>query len=454
MSSRFQFNPNFIWGVASSAYQIEGGWNSDGKGPSIWDTFCHEGSKITYDQTGDIACNHYEKYLDDIKLMHSLGIKAYRFSISWPRVFPKGDLELNKKGLEFYDNLVNTLLEYGITPYITLYHWDLPQSLQDQGGWQNRKTAVAFSQYAGFICKHFSDRVQYYITINEPQIISFLGYHIGVHAPGLKLPVEDTLQVCHNLLLAHGLAVISMREHAKRTVFIGFSSTGELCYPVRQTDDLNDQYLEKDVLTAENMSFTVTEQNWSFCHTIFCDAIFFGKYPSTDTLSPNPLFTFIEEGDMEIISQPIDFLGLNIYNGHCINSDGYLKKEPGFARTAIKWPVTPEVMRWGTQFIYSRYHIPIFITENGLSCNDKIYLDGKVHDLDRIDFLQRYLIELEKSYLTGTDIRGYFHWCFTDNFEWHNGFEERFGLIYVDYKTQQRIPKDSAYWFQDIISNS
>lgn len=447
MSFKYNFNSNFVWGVASSAYQIEGGWDCDGKGPSIWDTFCHQKSNIAYEQTGNISCNHYENYLKDIKLMYSFGIRAYRFSISWPRVFPNGDNVLNTKGLEFYDKLVDTLIEYNITPYITLYHWDLPQALEDQGGWQSRNTSVAFSKYAAFICEHFSDRVKYFITINEPQIISFLGYHAGIHAPGLKLSMEDTLNVLHNLALAHGMAVSAMRLSAKVPISIGFSSTGELCYPYNNCNN----FLSEDINAARTMSFTVNNENWMFCHTLFCDAALLGKYPDINGIPVSKQFTFIKDNDMEIINQPIDFLGLNIYNGHCVNANGFIEKEPGFPRTALKWPITPGVMNWGVRFIYERYHLPIYITENGTSCNDKVYLDGKVHDLDRIDFLQRYLIELELAYVDGIDIRGYFHWSFTDNFEWHSGYEERLGLVYVDYKTQERIPKDSAYWFMGII---
>lgn len=221
MSLNFNFTSDFVWGVASSAYQIEGGWNCEGKGPSIWDTFCHQDSTISNGQTGDISCNHYEHYLEDIKLMHSLGIRSYRFSISWPRVFPNGNSTLNPMGLAFYDQLVDSLIKYNITPYITLYHWDLPQALEDNGGWQNRDTALAFSEYAAFICNHFSTRVKNYITINEPQIISYLGYHTGEHAPGLKLSKEATLNVIHHLALAHGMAVKAMRLTAKEPVLIG-----------------------------------------------------------------------------------------------------------------------------------------------------------------------------------------------------------------------------------------
>lgn len=445
---RANFRPDFVWGVASSAYQIEGGWNLGGKGPSIWDEFCHSGSNIAYDHSGDTACNHFELYPEDIALMRSLNINSYRFSVSWPRIFPDGNETLNPQGLEYYDNIVNLLLENDITPYITLYHWDLPLALENLGGWQNRETANAFSKFSEFICGHFSDRVRYFITINEPQIISFLGYNTGAHAPGLKLPVEETLNILHNLALAHGMAVSAMRKSAKKPVSIGFSSTGSLCYPY---EDSNGHSSPEDILAAENMSFRVTDDNWNFCHTIFCDAACLGKYPDIDGVPFSELYSFVKDGDLEIIHQPIDFLGLNIYNGHCVNAHGFIEREPGFPRTALKWPVTPGVINWGVQFIYKRYKLPIYITENGLACNDKIFLDGKVHDPDRIDFLQRYILELNKAASAGTDIRGYFHWSFTDNFEWNNGYEERFGLVFIDYKTQTRIPKDSALWFSSII---
>jgi len=446
MAFSLKFSPNFTWGVASSAYQIEGGWNTDGKGPSIWDTFCHQNSTIANAQTGDISCHHYEHFLEDIKLMSSLGIDSYRFSISWPRVFPNGDETLNPKGLAFYDQLVDTLIEYGITPYLTLYHWDLPQALEDQGGWQNRDTAIAFSIYAAFICKHFSNRVKNYITINEPQIISFLGYHTGIHAPGLQLSMPATLNVLHHLALAHGMAVSAMRLSATRPVLIGFSSTGDLCYP----DELQD-ISKDDIDVARTMSFNVTKDNWMFCHTIFCDAACLGHYPEINGKSAAQLISAYKDGDMKLIHQPVDFLGLNIYNGHCVNHNGMVPRNPGFPRTSLNWPITPQVMNWGTRFIYERYQLPIYITENGLACHDKVYLDGQVHDQERIDFLQRYLLELEKSVLSGTDVIGYFHWSFTDNFEWHNGYDERFGLIFVDYQTQERIPKDSALWYKSII---
>ena len=409
------FPKDFIWGTATSAYQIEGAYNRDGKGVSIWDTFCHTPGKINDNETGDIACDHYDKYEDDIKLMAELGISAYRFSISWTRIFPEGDDEIpNAKGLQFYDNLVNCCLKNGITPHITLFHWDLPQTLEDDGGWLSERTINAFVK-------------------NEPQIITRMGYSTGQHAPGLTLPDDAVLEILHSLAKAHAAAVRAMRKCAKRKIKIGFSSTGNLCYPSTGS--------KEDIEMAKKLTFSTNKEDFLFCHQIFCDAVILGK-----TCEYNRSWD-----DVEALNPPLDFLGLNIYNGHEVNSDGIVKHGIGFARTALKWPVTPEVLCWGPVFMYERYKLPIIITENGFSCNDHIFLDGKVHDADRIDYLTRYINELSKAIDAGTDVIGYFHWSFTDNFEWHSGYNERFGLVYIDYATGRRIPKDSFRWYSQLI---
>jgi len=428
------FPKDFIWGTATSAYQIEGAYNRDGKGVSIWDTFCHTPGKINDNETGDIACDHYDKYEDDIKLMAELGISAYRFSISWTRIFPEGDDEIpNAKGLQFYDNLVNCCLKNGITPHITLFHWDLPQTLEDDGGWLSERTINAFVKYAELICEHFSDRVEYFSTINEPQIITRMGYSTGLHAPGLTLPDDTVLEILHSIAKAHAAAVRAMRKCAKRKIKIGFSSTGNLCYPSTGS--------KEDIEMAKKLTFSTNKEDFLFCHQIFCDAVILGK-----TCEYNRSWD-----DVEALNPLLDFLGLNIYNGHEVNSDGIVKHGIGFARTALKWPVTPEVLCWGPVFMYERYKLPIIITENGFSCNDHIFLDGKVHDADRIDYLTRYINELSKAIDAGTDVIGYFHWSFTDNFEWHSGYNERFGLVYIDYATGRRIPKDSFRWYSQLI---
>lgn len=458
------FNKNFLWGTASSSYQIEGAFAEDGKGLSIWDTFSNKPGNIAHDENGNKACDHYHRYREDIALMKSLGIQAYRFSISWPRIFPDGivkdsdgNIRYNKAGLDFYDNIVNFCLENNIKPFITIYHWDLPQALEDKGGWLNRETAFVFADYAEFICEHFSDRVTNIATINEPQIISGLGYMLGLHAPGKKLDAVSVLSVIHHLALAHGLAVTKMRAVAKQPVKTGFSSTGGLCYPSKECDE--------DIDAARAECFNIVKGNMTFNHTIFCDMTCLGRYPDIagtelhlepglEKIGHYEELPFVKKGDIELIHQPIDYLGINVYNGHEINAAGYINKKPGSPRTALGWPVTPGVMNYGIRYLYERYNLPIYIFEDGLACNDIISLDGKVHDSNRIDFLTRYLTDLEKAYKAGVPILGYFHWSFTDNFEWHSGYDPRFGLIYVDYETQQRIPKDSAYWYSDLIKKS
>lgn len=458
------FDKNFLWGTASSSYQIEGAFTEDGKGLSIWDTFSNKPGNIAHDENGNKACDHYHRYREDIALMKNLGIQAYRFSISWTRIFPDGivkdsdgNIRYNKAGLDFYDKIVNFCLENNIKPFITIYHWDLPQALEDKGGWLNRETAFVFADYAEFICKHFSDRVTNIATINEPQIISGLGYMLGLHAPGKKLDTVSVLSVIHHLALAHGLAVTKMRAVAKQPVKIGFSSTGGLCYPSKECDE--------DIDAARAECFNIVKGNMTFNHTIFCDMTCLGRYPDIagtelhlepglEKIGHYEELPFVKKGDIELIHQPIDYLGINVYNGHEINAAGYINKKPGSPRTALGWPVTPGVMNYGIRYLYERYNLPIYIFEDGLACNDIISLDGKVHDSNRIDFLTRYLTDLEKAYKAGVPILGYFHWSFTDNFEWHSGYDPRFGLIYVDYETQQRIPKDSAYWYSDLIRQS
>ncbi len=443
------FPKNFIWGAASSAYQIEGAPTEDGKGLSIWDTFSHTPGKTAHGDNGDVACDHYHRFKEDIQIMKELGIHSYRFSISWPRIFPNGDTQLNQAGLDFYNELIDELIRNEITPYITLFHWDLPQALDDIGGWLNREIPERFAYYSGVVIEAFSDRVEHFITINEAQCVAYLGYGIGLHAPGETLSNYHIMTAFHHVALAHGKAVQAMRKSCKQPIKIGFASTGKLCFPSTESAE--------DIQCARETTFVVDSENWGFCHQIFGDATILGTYPDLSPILGNTPLDFIHEGDMKEICQPLDFYGVNVYNGSEISSqvDGYyVNKYKGFPRTALKWPVTPEVMNWGLRFLEERYHLPIFITENGLSCNDKIYLDGQVHDVERIDFLHRYLLELEKGIEAGCNVVGYFQWSLTDNYEWHSGYDEHFGLVYVDYRTQKRIIKDSAYWYSDIIKQN
>jgi len=329
---------------------------------------------------------------------------------------------------------------------MTLYHWELPQSAEDRGGWRAEETAHAFARFAGMMAAHFKGRVKNYFTLNEPQCTTSLGHQQGLHAPGLKMDMETQFRVHVNQMVAHGLAQRAIKS-ADPTAIVGIASTGNLCYPQTETSE--------NIDAARAATFTVSQENWIFTHHWLLDPIVLGRFPNCAGTALEPLVKQVTPEQLEVIHTVPDMLGYNIYNGHavCAGENGleYIPKYAGFPRTALKWPVTPEVMDWGVRFLQERYQLPGFITENGLSCNDRIYLDGKVHDIERIDFLTRYLDCLNRAIENGADIRGYFHWALTDNFEWHNGYGERFGLVFVDYPTVTRIPKDSFYWYKEVV---
>jgi beta-galactosidase len=446
------FRDDFVWGTATSSYQIEGAAYEDGKGLNIWDVFSKEDGKIYNAQSGDVACNHYYNYREDVKLMKELGIKAYRFSINWARVLPNGIGEVNEKGIDFYNRLIDELLANNIEPYITLYHWELPYELYKRGGWLNEEIVQWFGTYAALVAKRFSDRVKYYFTVNEPQCIVGLGYVNGIHAPGLKMGMKDTLQISHNLLKAHGQAVIELRKNAKGDIKIGYAPTGGMCYPESES--------KEDIEAARKALFSIPEcgENWTWNTSWFSDPVFLGQYPEEGLSKFKEYLPKITKEDMKLISQPLDFMGQNIYNGGMVRMSEkkqpeFVKRPEGYARTANNWPITPKCLYWGVKFLYERYKLPIFITENGMSCHDTISLDGKVHDPNRIDFLNRYLLELRKALEEGIPIQGYFEWSLMDNFEWNFGYSERFGLVYINYETQERIIKDSGYWYKMVIES-
>ena len=441
-----QFPETFVWGAASAAYQIEGYDLEDGGGASIWRTFTHTPGKIAYGDTGDIACDSYHRYAEDIALLKALGVKAYRFSTSWARIDPNADGNWNPAGLAYYDKIVDGCLAAGIEPYMTLYHWELPQAVQDRGGWESEETAHAFGRFAGMMAAHFKGRVQNYFTLNEPQCTTSLGYQQGIHAPELELKLPKVFS-CHiHQMMAHGLALRAIKA-ADPDAVVGIASTGNLCYPETETPE--------NIEAARQTTFAMDADNWVFTHQWLLDPIILGHFPDCAGTRLEPLVKKVTRKQMELIHCPPDVLGYNIYNGHAVRAGEsgpiYIPKYPGYPRTALKWPVTPEVLDWGVRFLQERYQLPGYITENGLSCNDHIYLDGKVHDPDRIDFLTRYLTALGRAVESGADIRGYFHWSLTDNLEWHSGYGDRFGLIYVDFPTGDRIPKDSFYWYQRVI---
>ncbi|PXV90183.1 beta-glucosidase [Lachnotalea glycerini] len=443
------FQKNFIWGTATSAYQIEGATQEDGKGKHIWDVFTKEEGRIYEGHTGEIACDHYHRFRDDVKIMKELGLNGYRFSIDWSRVLPMGTGKVNERGILFYSELVDELLKSGIEPYITLYHWELPYELYKMGGFMNKDIVEWFGEYAGLISERFSDRVTHFFTLNEPQCFIGLGYLNGEHAPGLKAPIQDTFLMAHNALKAHGRAVQMLRQKAKQQIWVGYAPTGAMSYPKTKKPE--------DIEAARQHLFSMQEiSNWTWNVAWWSDPVLLGHYPEEGLKLYERYLPKITDEDMKLISQPIDMYGQNIYNGKCIymgknGKPEEVKRYEGFPTTAAGWPVTPECLYWGPRFLQERYHMPIYITENGVSCRDVISLDKKVHDFDRINFLQRYLKEMERAISDGVDIRGYFQWSLLDNFEWNQGYSQRFGLIYVDYESQNRIWKDSAYWYQNLI---
>lgn len=443
------FAKDFVWGAATSSYQIEGTGRDSGKGQNIWDVFTKEPGRVYEGHTGDIACDHYHRFREDVAYMKELGLKGYRFSIDWSRVLPEGTGKVNEKGIDFYNALIDELLEQGIEPYITLYHWELPYEIYKRGGWMNPEIVEWFGQYARLVAERFSDRVKYFFTLNEPQCFVGLGFLQGCHAPGVKAPLRDTFEMAHNALKAHGRAVQMLRAYGKQNVQIGYAPTSGMCYPEKETP--------KDIEAARKALFALPDDlsNWTWNVSWWSDPVILGKYPEEGMKKYEKYLPVITDEDMKLISQPIDFYGQNIYNGRCIRmgTDGRpeeVRRPAGFPKTATNWPVTPEALYWGPKFLYERYRKPIYITENGMACHDTVSQDGKVHDPNRIDFLARYLKNLKRA-AEEIDIRGYFQWSLMDNFEWDKGYAEWFGIIYVDFETQERIWKDSAYWYRDLI---
>jgi len=460
-----QFEADFIWGAATSAYQIEGAVASDGRSDSNWDAFCRKPGAIRDYSSGAEACQHYNRWQDDISLMADIGLQAYRFSIAWSRILPGGFGKLNQKGLDFYNRLIDGLLKENIQPYITLFHWDLPQVLEEVGGWQNPDIALWFGEYAGILSEHFSDRVSHWFTLNEPQCFIGLGYYAGTKAPGLKLSVRDSLQALHNALLAHGHAVKALRGLAKKPIRVGPVQTGSVAYPFENTEANRAAAYKAtfNVFAAEEDSHDCylwkvpVNPLWNFAW--YSDPIFLGQYPEEAVEALGANLPDFSDADMEIISQPVDYCGLNLYSGFPVVADAEhswacVDRPLGNPLTAFKWSVTPEIMYWAPKFFYERYQLPIYVAENGMSAHDWVEADGSVHDPQRIQFLKAYLREYRRASEEGIPIKGYFLWSLMDNFEWEQGYEERFGIIHVDFETQQRRLKDSAHWYADCIASN
>ncbi len=445
--------PGFELGVAMASYQIEGGVHEDGRGPSIWDTFSHTPGKVARGENGDVACDHYHRYRDDIALMADLGVDAYRLSVAWPRIQPDGRGPVNQAGVDFYSRLVDELLGAGITPLVTLYHWDLPQALEDAGGWPNRDTAERFADYAVALQERLGDRVNRWITLNEPFCSSVLGYGTGRHAPGIQ-DAGAALAAAHHLLLGHGLAVTAMRA-ADADASYGITLNLEPVSPLsdRQAD-----------LAAARRSLTLS-------NLLFTDPVLRGTYPeeAQSIWSASSDFSFLRDGDLDLTSVTLDFLGVNYYFPARVREVPHEEPVPALRRiddlgvatpllpddevTEMGWPVDADGIRRLMLWLHETYPglPPVIVTENGRATNDTVE-DGEVADYERINYVAGHLQALAQAIDEGVDIRGYFLWTLLDNFEWAAGYAKRFGLVHVDYETQERVPKASFAWYRDLVA--
>jgi beta-glucosidase len=450
-----RFPEGFLWGTATASYQIEGAVGEDGRGTSIWDTFSHTPGKVYRGDTGDIACDHYHRLEEDLDLMADLGLQIYRFSVAWPRIQPEGSGPVNRKGLDFYRRLVEGLRQRSIEPMPTLYHWDLPQALEDIGGWTSRNTSEQFAEYAGIVYEALADSVGFWITLNEPWVVAWMGHAKGVHAPGHK-DSSKALAATHHLLLGHGLALEAMRSagHDNQLgVTLSFSS-------VRAASG--------DPADAEAARRVDGNTN-----RLYLDPLFRGSYPEDmlEQYAGASDFAFVRDGDLETISRPIDFLGVNYYyrktvvDGH---NDSELKTaEPypdlnattvlpeGVETTAMGWPVEPDGLTELLVRLHEEYtQAPIYITENGRAVYDYVDPEGEVDDRERISYLDAHFRAAHEAMRRGVDLRGYLVWSLLDNFEWALGYSKRFGIVFVEYDTQRRIPKASARWYKEVIERN
>jgi beta-glucosidase len=443
------FPADFVWGVATSAFQIEGAADEAGRGPSVWDNFCSIPGKVRGGDTGQVTCDHYHRYREDVALLSELQVPAYRFSISWPRVLPAGTGSINSAGLAFYDVLVDELLSKGIQPWPTLFHWDYPLRLYERGGWLNPDSPRWFAEYVQIVVDKLSDRVRYWFTINEPQCFLKFGHGEATNAPGLVLSLADRLLAAHHMMLSHGRAVEAIRASSKQPAQVGWAPVGVAAVPASSS--------EADIAAANLAMAEAPDTLWT--NTWFNDPVFLGQYPATAEKTFGSAMPRCTAEEMRTISQPVDFLGLNIYTGTVVQADGVggyrsLPHPAWGMRTAFDWPIIPESLYWAPKFHAERYRVPLYITENGMANLDWVDLDGQVRDPQRIDYLKRYLLQVCRGIEDGADIRGYFLWSLLDNFEWAEGFSKRFGIVHVDFESQQRTIKDSAYWYRDVMRNN
>ena len=447
MSEELSFPPGFTWGAATSAYQIEGACSEDGRGPSIWDTFSHRRGRVRGGANGDVSADHYHRWEGDLDLLQSMGLKAYRFSLAWTRVVPEGSGPVNSRGLDFYSRLVDGLLERGITPYPTLFHYDLPQPLQDAGGWPRRETALRFADYAAAVADCLGDRVEHWITHNEPWVAAVLGHLLGQHAPGHH-SLKDTFWSLHHMLLSHGLAVQALRSRAGRPIKVSMAVNLSPVYPL---DPANPRHVRAAAAVDTLANRLVLDPLWK------------GTYPAPSASfwwarPGRRLLDCIQPGDMQVISTPLDFLGVNYYTRMVVRSfpgAGFLPVKMRNRPHTSMWEIYPEGLYDLLLRLERDYsHPELLVLENGAPMPDVVSPDGKVHDTGRIAYLEAHLEQVCRAMQAGVPVTGYFVWSLLDNFEWALGYAERFGLVYVDYATQQRIPKDSAAWLEKVISSS
>src|SRR5712691_3048232 len=437
------FPSGFLWGVATAAYQIEGAVAADGRGDSVWDTFGRQPGVISGGHTGDVATDHYHRWPEDVALMADLGITAYRFSIGWPRVQPGGTGPANPAGLDFYDRLTDALLAAGIMPVPTLFHWDLPQPLEDEGGWLNRDVARRFADYAGLAAGRLADRIGMWITLNEPYVVTAMGYALGIHAPGKALMLA-ALPTAHHQLLGHGLATAALRAAGAREVLI--TNNYSPAWPASDS--------EADVAAARACD--------ALQNRMFTDPVLAGRYPDLGAFGIGPDgLSCVRDGDLAAISAPVDGLGVNYYMPTRLSAlpgsplPFQLEPIPGYPVTAFGWPVIPAGLTETLTTLRERYGSalpPVYVTENGCSQADVVAADGTVDDRGRIGYLNGHIRAVHAAIGAGVDVRGYFEWTFTDNFEWSEGYRQRFGLVYTDFETQRRIPKASFAWYRDLIA--
>jgi beta-glucosidase len=440
--TKIVFPKGFVWGIASSAYQIEGAWNKDGKGVSIWDTFAHTPGKIVNDETGDTAIDHYHRYKEDAALMADLNLRHYRFSTAWTRILPAGTGQVNPKGIAFYDRLLDSLLKHKIEPYLCLFHWDLPQALQDKGGWPKRETAYAFADYARVVTKHFGDRVNVIFTHNEPWVAGFVGHFLGMHAPGTK-DLGAAMRAVHHILLSHGLAAEAIRAEAKKPVKVGITLNLNPVYPA--TDS------KKDAEAADRVD--------AIMNRIQLDPLLKGTTPIEEYKIIKPFVgNLIQPGDMDKI-RTLDLLGINYYSRAVIKHSakipviGVEQVQPEGNEYSGMWEIFPEGLYVLLKRIQKDYapQCEMMITENGIPVPDGFDIDGRIRDERRIRYLKNHIHQVHRAIKDGVPVKGYFHWSFMDNFEWALGYGQRFGLVYVDFQTQQRTVKDSGQWFAEVI---